>query len=47
MALLAFLPVCPGCSAVLSDSAIVADEFCIACLERSRESSKEELGGES
>jgi len=47
MSLLAFLPVCPGCARVLSDSAMAADEFCVECLERSRESTAEELGGES
>jgi hypothetical protein len=46
-ALLAFLPVCPGCGAVLCDSVTAADEFCVACLERSRESTRDELGGEA
>jgi len=42
--LLALLPACAGCSAVLDTS---MGEFCVECAERSREAVEDELGGES
>jgi hypothetical protein len=42
--LIALLPACVGCSAVLRAS---PDGFCDECLERSRETFDDELGGES
>jgi hypothetical protein len=42
--LIALLPACAGCSAVLDAAAA---EFCVECMERSRDSPEEELGGES
>ena len=45
--LIAFLPACPGCGVVLYGSVTSADELCVECLERSRESVETELGGEA
>jgi hypothetical protein len=47
MALLALLPACPGCGGVWHDGVTSRNELCIECLERSRESIEEELGGEA
>jgi len=44
MALVAQLPACLGCGHV---SRATADDFCAGCLERSRDSAEDELGGES
>jgi len=47
MELLALLPACPGCGAARHGGVSPRNEICVGCLERSRESVEEELGGES
>jgi hypothetical protein len=42
--LVALLPACIGCSTVLDPT---AGEFCAECMERSRFSVEDDLGGES
>jgi hypothetical protein len=44
MALVAQLPACVGCGDVLRAT---PDRFCVGCLDRSRDSLEDELGGES
>jgi hypothetical protein len=45
--LVALLPVCSGCGAVWRVTGVAGGSFCAECMERSRASDEDELGGES
>jgi hypothetical protein len=46
MTLLALIPACPGCGEVRRSGVTPRNELCVDCLDRSRESIQDELGGE-